>query len=644
MPHQSAESDSGDSNDVSSQYLNYRPDPLAEARFEDVDASDAFDQIDRLLDAEIHIHDIDRSGEFSVAVCFPDIYENGIANIGHQMLYLYLNRTDSWWADRAYAPSDRLRKALAKLDQPYFTWETKTQLGDHDVIAFSLPFEELAENLIAILDHSDLPLYAEDRDESDPIVVCGGATPNYNPEPYAPFVDCFYLGEIPTSLNTLFPTLASGLRSEVSRRQLLKDIAKQRSVYVPQFYDVEYDSETGAVTEMVATEPEAAGQIEKTVDEEYTERPAHSVIVTPHSIHEGVTFSIEATRGCAYSCNFCQYGNNNHPARWLSPDELESALRDLLVEPVETVNVHFEATEGDHLTEVFSVFERIQSEYDVTVEHGAFTANQVTDRMIDISATGGKDDIIVAPEAASGEMRATVGKHGFYADEDIFRLAETASNHNVPIFGLYLLMGLPGEQRRHIDDLADLIADTRDHLEIDGYGYLSVHINPMFPKPLTPFQWAPMERPEQSVEKLDYLVARLQEQGYEVVVDATSKAVIEAGFDISEPLLESDGEPDIVVKTINGSKMQYSQPILARGDRRIGEVLLEAYKRGNDREAWETAMEVVGIDDDLFFREREIDETLPWEFIRNSIQSAHREDIWNGVQNLVDSHGHGYSM
>lgn len=613
-------------------YFNFKPESLSERFYRTVDAADAFDKIDRLLDAERTTESFDLEGERSVAVGYPDIYENGIANLSHQMIYRMINERAGWYAARTYTPSKRLKKALIAEDRPYFTWEDEKPLDEHDLVTFTLSFEELATKMLSILDYSAIPVRAADRTDDDPLVICGGTTPNYNPEPYAAFVDCFYVGEAEVGLPELLDAYEEATREGDGRRETLKRLASIQGVYVPEFYDIEYEPETGAVREMVAREPEAEGKVYKTVDEDLVEHPAHSIFVTPNVIYDEPTFTLEVERGCAYSCNFCQYGHNNRSPRWMSVEGVVEFLEEKAVEHSDVVKLFYEATSTDYLDRLFAEVDELEREHGIDIRLGAFTANQLTERMVRVAAEGGQQCIIVAPEAASGGMREAIGKDGFYDDEEVFRHARWAAKHGVPNFGLYLLMGLPGETEDDIEDLAELIATTREHANDDGV--LEIHVNPVFPKPLTPFQWAPMERPARTVEKLNFLVELLGDHGYDVAVDCVSKAVIGAGYLADD---EATGGTDIVVKTTSGTKMHYSQPILSRGDRRICEVLLDAYRDGDTVEAWRAAMDRHGLDDEIYFRERDTDENLPWGYIHNNVRPSQREGMWDGAKHAVTS-------
>lgn len=613
-------------------YANTDPDTLSEKIYEDVDAEDAFDKIDRLLDAETRTVSYDHSGTYSVAVGYPDVYENGIANLSHQVVYKHVNEQDDWYATRTYEPSTRLKKALVKEQRPYFTWEDRKPLHEHDIVTFTLSFEELAPKMLSILDYADFPMYAEDRSEDDPLVICGGTTPNYNPEPYVDFVDCFYIGEAEIGVTDILDTYEEAREQGYDRDRTLQALADVRAVYVPELYEVEYDEETGELLDMVALEPEAAGQIYKTVDEDLTEHPAHSIFITPHVIYDEACFTLEVQRGCAYSCNFCQYGHNNRSSRWMDVDSVIEFVEENAVEHADIVKLFYEATSPGYLDDLFKGIDWLETEYDIDIRLGAFTANQLTERMVRVAAEGGQQCIIVAPETASGDMRFAIGKEGFYDDEEVFKHARWAAKHGVPNFGLYLLLGIPGETKSDIEDLADFVGETREHTNEDGV--LEVHVNPVFPKPLTPFQWSRMERPGRSVDKLNHLVDTLDSMGYNVVVDCVSKAVIGAGYLNEE---EQGEDTDIVVKTVSGTKMHYSQPILSRGDRRIGEVLYDAYVNGDSYTAWREAMEKAGIDDEIYFRERNVEETLPWEYIHNNVEPAVRENKWESARNRAYS-------
>lgn len=609
-------------------YLDFDPQSLSEEFYYETGSENPVDKIDRLLKEEVRLQEYDIAGDFSVGVCFPATYENAVPNLGHQTVYRIVNERGRWYATRVYAPSARLRDWLIEHDLTYFTWEDKTPLGDHDVLCFTLTFEELAPRMLEVLDLGDVPLRSGDRSETDPLVLCGGQTPNYNPEPYAPFVDCFFIGEAGAGVPAVLKTLEQGRDKEWTRRQTLKEIAKLEGGYVPSFYDVEYDEVTGELVEMIPTEPEADPVVRKTNFEAVQDDPVHTLFVTPNTIYHSRTLLVEVERGCIHNCNFCQLGNNTE-ARWLEVPQVEEIV-DEYAEEIDTLIPITEATTPEHKAQLFSTIEKLRERYDFGLDHGAFTANQLNEDIIRILADAGMEKIIVAPETAEGNLRTVVGKEGFYADEEIFRIASLAAEHGIPNFGLFLLMNIPGQTYDDLEAVADLVAETRDHMSEEGE--LRAHVNPIFPKPKTPLQWASMERAEESLDKVNTLSTILDERGYKVAVDSISKAYIPMGIDVSHHLEEQGfDEVDILIKSICGTKMQYSQPIMARGDRRVADVLELAYEKGNDYEAWKEAMDEVGLNEETFYRSRDPEERLPWEFIDNGTPKEVRRRVYESA-------------
>lgn len=598
--------------------------------YDELDVSDPYEKIDRLLEVEYAVEEFDHEGPKSVAIAYPDIYPNGISNTGHQTVYRHVNRRPSWYATRTYEPDEHLKRRLAEDDQPYFTWEDRKPLGDHDVIMFSLSFEELAPNMLSILDHSDVPIWSAYRTDEDPLVICGGPTPNYNPEPYAHFVDCFYVGAAEVGVTTMLDAYDDVDGPETTRREYLKRLAQEEGCYVPEFYHVEY-GEHGELTRFEPREPEAKRTISKTRAENVSEDPSYTFFVTPHNHQEKTRFTVEVGRGCAYSCNFCQLGNNYRP-KWVDVDDLRDLVEDAAIGHTESLYFIYEASPGDYIMDVYELFDELYEKYGIDVHHGAFTANQANEKVIEIVSKCGPDRLIVAPEAASGEMRSVVGKEGFYEDEEVFETARLCAKYGIPDFGLYLLTGLPGETNEHVREMADLIAETREHMNQDGV--LEAHVNPAFPKPQTPFQWAAMQRPEDGREKMAILIEALQEKGLTLELDDISKSVIGYGG-FREVVEEADDDVDVVVRSIVGSKMHYTQPIMARGDRRLGDVIYDAYRDGNDVDAWKAALDRYDIDDEIFFRERAEDERLPWSHIQNSMRDSQRLGTWQNVKGIV---------
>jgi len=584
------------------------------------------------MNSEVRLVERSTRGDVRVLLAYPDVYENGIANLAISTLYRKLVERGDCLVDRTYSPQEGTKRKLAEVGVPYFGWETKRGFSDFDIIAFSISFEELEPLALEMLELGKIPMRSSDRVSNNPLVIAGGTTVNYNPEPLADFFDAFFIGDCEDGIHEIID--AYKVNRSTQRQEMLRSIAKIPGAYIPALYKVDYDAE-GYVSRWERMCEEAPQVVMRRVYSKYASDPSYSAFINKNSIYHELSFSLEFARGCIYACNFCQYGMMNRAPRWMSIDEGCKIISEKALPVTNNIKLFYEAMTHEYLDAFLGKLEPIVDEHKLEIRLGAFTNNQVTDTIIRVAAKGGQRCITVAPEAAAGKMRTVAGKDGFYRDAEILETARLAAKHKISDFGLYLLIGLPGETDKDIADLAALISKVRSTMTLSGNteGVLEVHVNPVFVKPLTTFQWARMEDPKESIRKLRLLITILSESnGYDVLLDAKSKAEIGAGY--LGPA-QRFGNHDIVIKTVVGTRMNWSQPIMARGDRRIGSVIWTAYKQGNTVEAWERALAAHHLDKELYFRERSPERRLPWFFIDNHMSEVSLQRRWQQVQGII---------
>ena len=589
-------------------------------------------EIDQLLATEVRLVPRPTDKSYRILLGYPDIYENGIGNLAISTLYRKLLERGDCLVDRTYSSPESTKEILKQTDSAYFGWETKRPYSDFDVITFSISFEELEPFVLEMLDLGRIPPRSGDRTSAHPLVIAGGTTVNYNPEPLADFIDAFFIGDCETAIHEIAD--ASKAHKLLPKAKLLEKLAGIKGIYVPSFYEVEYDDD-GYVSRWIPNNSAAPEAIVRRVYTQYATDPSYSVFINQNSIYHELSFSLEFARGCIYACNFCQYGMMNRSPRWMSIEDASKIILEKALPVTNNIKLFYEAMTHEYLDTFLATLEPLVDQYKLELRLGAFTNNQVTDTVARVAAKGGQRGITVAPEAAAGKMRTIAGKEGFYKDEQVLETARLAAKYHIRDFGLYLLIGLPGETDDDIRDLAGFIAKVRSTMVSHGNkeGVLEVHINPVFLKPLTTFQWAAMEKPQESMRKLKLLVQILHlEFGYDVLVDAKSKAEIGAGY--LGPAQRFGGH-DIVVKTVVGTKMNWTQPILSRGDRRIGKVLWTAYELGNTVEAWNEALAIHRLDGQKYFEEKEKGRRLPWFFLDNHVSGTVLQRRWEQVQGVV---------
>lgn len=585
--------------------------------------------IEKYLESEIRLIDPDKSKPISIALAYPDIYENGLPNLAIQVLYREINKRIDTYATRVYVPDSATKEWLKKTGMPYFTWEDRKPLKEHDIVAFSISFEGLHSYVLEILDLSKIPFFSHERNEDYPLIIAGGPTPSYNPEPIANFMDAIVVGESEEIIHEIIEVYKNF--KHTSKQEILSQLAKIPGIYVPSFYEINYDDK-GSVNSFKTLHPNAPLKIKKRIFSRLKENPARSVFITPNTIYKEATFSLEFERGCLYSCPFCQYGINLKPPKWLS---IEKAIDIILKEGIshtKIMKIFYEGLPPKYLNKLFRALEFIIDHHKITLRVGAFVENQVTENIIRIIAKTDQRIITVAPETAEGFLRDTLGKKRF-TDEILLHVVEMACKYGIPDFGLYLMMGLVGEGINDIKNMGRLILKVREAMDNNGNldGLLEVHITPFFPKPLTTFQWAPVESIKSLLWKLN-LLRKIISEKYKVLVDTVSKSIVGTGYLEQK---ERNSDYQIIIKTIIGTKIHFIQPILSRGDRRAGKVLLDAYLKGNTLDSWRNAMANANLSPELYFREKSINEVLPWFFLDNNINEKLRIRQWEEIKEAL---------
>lgn len=540
------------------------------------------------------------------AMCFPDVYEVGMSHLGIQILYDMFNRREDTWCERVYSPWPDLHAIMKEENIPLFALESQDPVKEFDFIGITLQYEMCYTNILQILDLAQIPLIAMERGEDMPIVIGGGPCV-YNPEPIADFFDVFYIGEGEMRYDE-FLDLYKQMRAEgCSRQDFLHEAAKIEGLYVPSLYETTYKDD-GTIASFVPKYDDIPAVIKKQVDMDLTNSvyPDKPVVPFIKAIQDRVVLEIQ--RGCIRGCRFCQAGMIYRPNREKDVSRLkDQAFRMLKATGYEEISLSSLSSSDYHQLDelvTFLIEECHSKGINISLPSlriDAFSLD-VMSKVQDIK----KSSLTFAPEAGSQRMRNVINKG--LTVEDILKGAEQAFLGGWNKVKLYFMLGLPTETEedmRAIPELANEIAalyyDTVPKEKRMGKCQITMSTSFFVPKPFTPFQWAVMYDPQEYIHRAGIVNEHMKAQ-------------------LNHKSLRYNWH-EAYVTVIEG--------VLARGDRRLCQVIRYVYEHGGifdawseyfDFDRWTKAFEACGVDPDFYTkRERSLDEILPWDFIDTGV-------------------------
>ena len=544
-------------------------------------------------------------------LAFPDTYAIGMSHLGSAILYHLLNARGNTLCERAYVPwidaADRMRSQRI----PLFSWESRHPVREFDILGISLQYEMLYTDVLELLDLAGIPLLAADRTQGDPLVLGGGPGVD-NPEPMAPFFDLMLVGEAEDALPQFLDAYRKLRDSGMARGDIITALAQQLDfLYAPGLIEPTWnpDGTLAALTPKVNGLPPLT-LAARAADLENAPFPTRPLVPNTEVVHDRI--NIEIMRGCPRLCRFCESGHTKGHVRYRSPEKILALARETYLHTgLEEISLA-SLSPSDHpqLREILTTLDAEFAPKGVSLSLPSLRTNDQLELVPRLLGSVRKSGLTMVPEAAGTRLRRVIGKN--ILDEHLFAGAREAWAHGWNLIKLYFMIGLPTETDEDVQQVAVLVRKVGDlRREVGkGPGKVNVAVSNFVPKQHTPFQFVAMAGEDYLLRARDILRKAMPEGRIALRVHRIDRSILEG--------------------------------VLARGDRRIGRAVLEAWRAGArfdawdevfNMSAWQAGFKAAGIDPAFYaHRARGRDEVLPWDRV---VCGQRREELWQEYQKAL---------
>jgi len=534
-----------------------------------------------------------------VALAFPDLYELGFSHLGLRLLYHRINEEEDFLAERVYAPAEDMEAKLREAGLPLFSLETRRSLADFDLLGFTLQYELSYTNILNMMDMAGIPLRRKDRGEDFPLVA-GGGPGSFNPEPVADFFDFFLLGDGEEAILEILKVLAGGKAKGKRKAEIKKELMTIPGIYLPEFYCVEYfpTGEVAAVRPVSGAPAVVHKRVVSDLNRAYL--PQKEIVPWMETVHDRMV--LEIMRGCTRGCRFCQAGMIYRPVRERKREVIEESLAAMLkhtgYEEVSLTSL----SSADH-SQIQELAGRLTARYspEVSISLPSLRLDAFSPELAAQFQGNRKATLTFAPEAGTDRLRRVINKG--LTHREIITVLGTVFRSGWQKVKLYFMIGLPTETQEDLEGLVDM---AREVLQIGrdfhrGKARVTISASTFIPKPHTPFQWRPQIGRDEILRKQKFLRDNLRGRGLEL--------------------------------SWNQANMSLLEGVFSRGDRRLSNVLEEAFRRGcrfdawPDRlrwDLWQAVFIVSGLRPDFYtVRSRPQEEVFPWSHLSTGVSTAY---------------------